>query len=128
MGEFLLLIRDAVLMGLGGYTPGQMKSALLMANEIGDIAGKGKYKSATRGVHDAIRIGVKIRQLRHLTAQLFPELAERKGYVFIRRKPGVREVEIVHRPGEGRVTVVTGEIVDKTCPRGLLGTNTGFAE
>ena len=125
MGKLLLLserIRDAVIQSLGGFTNLQMQSALQKANDIGDLAMTGKYNHAHKGVHDALRVGVQVRQLRYLTALLFPEYAERKGYVYIRRREfGIPKVEIIHRERERKPVVATCEIINETRTCGVLG-------
>lgn len=127
MGRILLLgerIRDAVIMSLGGFTSEQMEQVIKDANQIGDLAKKGKYP----GVVESFNVFVKVRKLRELTSKLFPEFAERQGYVFLRRKRGVQTMEVIHRERERTIPTIACEIVNETLPCGVLESNTGFAE
>lgn len=114
-------LRDALIMALGGYTSEQMEVVLRRGNVIGDLAMKGKYDCK-----DALCVAGSVRVLRKMTYELFPTLAEVKGYVRFRREPGVREVEIIKRERERGIRTGVDKVIDETRPQCVLAEASGL--
>lgn len=113
MGKYAAIARDAVLMALGGYTPGQMEDVVRRANTLGNLAMQGKYN-----IRPAIQVMANVRIVR--------KLGERFGLV--RRELRVHKVALgTGGTREGKTRIPPYQVVDETCKEYLLAENPGLA-
>lgn len=118
---FAETIRRAMILSLGGYDPVEVEHLIYRANILGDLCFKGKY-----ALENALSVAANSRVIRTITSRIKPDYAEAKGYVYLKRKPSIRGVEVIRRDRERTTSPEIGKVIDRACIRGLLAKNPGF--
>lgn len=115
------VVKRAIIMQLGGYDPVEIEHLIYRANVLGDLCFKGKYNLET-----ALSVAANARVIRTITTRIKSDYATAKGYIYARRKPSLRGVEVIRRDRERTTPRRIGEVIDRTCIRGVLAKNPGF--
>lgn len=110
MGRVLHVIRDALVLSLGGCTRSQVQQLCRRANILSVLSKRGKYDLTT-----ALMVGANARIIRRLTKELGLGTCGLQS-----REPVIREVEIIQRRSPLLLPASTYKAVDEARAFSLL--------